>query len=124
MGRPGGARAVVHVPPDRLPAACDTAAALLHGGTPVELVVADAAGSEVATVATLARLVLVSRRCGTELVVRAPDAALAHVAELLGLCDVLGLPRVGRQVERQAEPAEDLPAEVLEEVVDVPDPAV
>jgi hypothetical protein len=48
-------------------------------------------GLDVGTVGALARLVLRARRRGVDLRVCAPDDDLARLAELMGLCDELGL---------------------------------
>lgn len=81
---------------------------------------------DVGLVDALARLALLARRRGTGLELHAPAPTLRHLAELLGLCEALGLAAAAGsgQVHGEAEPAEDLPAELLEEVVDVPDAAV
>ena len=70
----------------------EQARALLRAGTPVTVELTASDDVALAAVDELARLTLDARRCGTPLSVQAPEPALRHLAELIGLCDVL---RVG-----------------------------
>jgi len=111
----------VRVPCCALAGASDGVRGLLADGAHVRLEVVPDGCADVRAVGALARLVLAAKRGAGRLDLDAPDAQLRHLAELLGLCDALGL---GRQVQRQAELGEDLAAEGLEEVVQVADPPV
>ena len=79
----------------------EQARALLRAGTPVTVELTADDDVALAAVGELARLTLDARRCGTELSVLAPGAALRHLAELVGLCDVL---RLDQDAARADEP--------------------
>lgn len=64
---------------------------LLAAGRDVALDVDAWAPCDVALVGGLARLRLASCRSGAALTITAPDGALRHLAELMGLCEVLGV---------------------------------
>ena len=121
MGQPADDAVTVLLPAGDPAAALAEARALLDRGTPVVLDVRAATCPRVELVGALARLRLHARRRDARLALQAPEPVLRHVAELLGLCEVLGLPGLGEEPQRQAQAREDLAAEVLEEVVHVPD---
>ncbi len=92
MGAASGQDVVtVRLPCAGVAGAVPAVMALLESGTGVELVVEPSSAADVGVVGALARLTLVARRSGAPLVLRAPDAHLRHLAELLGLCEALGL---------------------------------
>jgi hypothetical protein len=82
---------VVRVPADGGGEAFAEAGRLLSAGRSVVVVLDPTRPVDVGTVGALARLVLRARRGDAGLVVHAPDAALRELAELMGLCDLLGL---------------------------------
>ena len=86
---------VVRVCPDDVPGALGEAARLLTAGRTVVVAPDRQVPVDLGTVGTLARLVLLARRGGGELVVRAPDDDLRRLAALAGLDGVLGLPGPG-----------------------------
>ena len=90
----GSGAALVRVPPHDAAEAAEAlaeAGRLLSAGRSVVVALDPQAGPDVETIGALARLVLIARRGGAVLVVRAPDAALTQLAELMGLSEVLGL---------------------------------
>ena len=87
----GSGAALVRVPPHGAAEALAEAGRLLSAGRSVVVALDPHTSPDVETVGALARLVLAARRGGAVLVVRAPDAALTELAELMGLADVLTL---------------------------------
>jgi hypothetical protein len=90
----------------------------------VELVAPD--GVDLQLLDRLARLVLAGRRLPGELTLVPACGDVRRLAQLTGFCEALGFSEAQRFSEAQgkAQPLEGLPAELLQEVVDVADPPV
>jgi hypothetical protein len=119
----------VRVAAARLDDVADTVLEHLAGGQDVVVELVAPGGLDLAALDRLGRLVLAARRLpGGRLQLRPACGDLRRLAELTGFCAALPFddPSVERsgEPERQAEPLEDLPAEGLEEVVEVGDPPV
>ena len=87
-----GAPAHVRVLPHDVAGGLRHAEQLLARGVDVAVHLEPGTVVDVGVVGRLARLRLAARRSGAVLVLDAPDAALRHLAELFGLCEVLGVP--------------------------------
>lgn len=87
-----GAPAHVRVLPDDVAGGLLRAEGLLRRGVDVDVRLEPGTPVDAALVGRLARLRLAARRSGAVLVLDAPDVALRHLAELFGLCEVLGVP--------------------------------
>jgi hypothetical protein len=89
----GSGAVVVRVPGYGASDALADAERLLSRGSEVVVVVVLDAGApvDVGTVGALARLVLLARRSGAQLLVQASGAELVRLADFLGLCDALRL---------------------------------
>jgi hypothetical protein len=120
----------VRVAAARLDDVAHTVLAHLAVGQDVVVELVAPGGLDLAALDRLGRLVLTARRLrGGQLQLRPACGDLRRLAELTGFCAALPFddPPVEQrsgEPEGQAEPLEDLPAEGLEEVVEVGDPPV
>lgn len=130
------ARVTVRVAADRVDDVADDVLARLAAGDDVLVELVAGASVELSALDALARLVLAARRRTGDLQLRPACGDLRRLAVLTGFCAALpfdvgpfdvgpfdvGPFEPSGQAWREAEPLEGPAAELLQEVVDVPDP--